>query len=202
MFSSLKVLAVICLLSYVFVTAANLPLEKRQSSTGVSSAINAINTALAGVLGGVVADASEASQIFSALLTAIEDTIEDQVTATPTDIAEATSVLSSIFSASPTILYDNVVEMAANGLAPTESNIIDLVAGPFTDENSETNVNPRNPNPPAYPKRSSLDPSYTLSEAQLREVIYIPSTFTYGQKPPVIVSIFQTTSYQDNDRCY
>jgi hypothetical protein len=31
------------------------------------------------------------------------------------------------------------------------------------------------------------DAAYDLTEAALREVIYIPSTFTYGQKPPVIL---------------
>lgn len=106
------------------------------------------------------------------------------------NIVLATSVVSSIFSATPTNLYDNIIEMAANGLAPSESSILNLVVGSLSDENSETNINLKTPNPPAYPKRSSSDPSYTLTETQLREIIYIPATFTYGQKPAVIVSLF------------
>ncbi|KAK3063752.1 hypothetical protein LTS18_013037 [Coniosporium uncinatum] len=38
-----------------------------------------------------------------------------------------------------------------------------------------------------YPKKSSSDASYDLSESALRRVIHIPSTFTYGQKPAVIL---------------
>jgi hypothetical protein len=71
--------------------AAPAELEKRASSAGVSSALQAVNTPLAGVLNGVKADASQASQIYSAILTAVEDTIKRQVTATPSSVPQATS---------------------------------------------------------------------------------------------------------------
>ena len=46
----------------------------------------------------------------------------------------------------------------------------------------------RNPNPPVsvYPK-SELDAPYSISEQYLRSAIFIPETFTYGKKPPVIL---------------
>ena len=53
--------------------------------------------------------------------------------------------------------------------------------------NSQTNINSRNPSPAVYPIKSSKDAPYSLSEAQLRGAIHIPSTFTYGSKPPVIL---------------
>lgn len=62
-----------------------------------------------------------------------------------------------------------------------------LIAGTFSGQNSETNVNPINPSPPIYPQKSCLDAPYTLTEAQLRQVIYIPDNFTYGAVPPVIL---------------
>lgn len=104
-------------------------------------------------------------------------------TATPTSIPDATSVVVSIFSAKPTNLYENVIEMVENGLAP--SDIADIVSAYSVGYNSETNVNPAVPHKAIYPKKSSSDAPYSLTETQLREVIYIPSTFTYGKKPPV-----------------
>jgi hypothetical protein len=57
----------------------------------------------------------------------------------------------------------------------------------LTGNNSETNVNPA-PKSVIYPKvPSSSDPAYDVSEASLRGAIFIPSTFTFGQKPPVIL---------------
>lgn len=47
------------------------------------------------ILGGLGDDASDAAQIFSAILTAIEDTVAAQVTVTPTDIPQATSSTST-----------------------------------------------------------------------------------------------------------
>jgi hypothetical protein len=38
-----------------------------------------------------------------------------------------------------------------------------------------------------YPRKSSSDPAYSVSEAKLRAAIYIPSGFTYGDIPPLIM---------------
>jgi hypothetical protein len=162
---------------------------KRASSSGVASALAAVDGAVSGVLNGIEADASEASQIYSALLTAVEDSIRSQVTATPTNLAQATSVLASILSTSTTNQYGNIVKLAANGFGPSISDLTVLVAGTLLGPNSENNLNLMIPSKTVYPKRGNSDAPYTLSEAQLREVIYIPPTFTYGKKPPVIVSL-------------
>jgi hypothetical protein len=88
----------------------------------------------------------------------------------------------------PTNLYENVVRLAANGFGPKPADLMVLLAGKLTGANSEMNVNLRNPSTPIYPKKSPSDAPYSLSEAALRQVIYIPPSFTYGSKPPVIVS--------------
>lgn len=98
--------------------------------------------------------------------------------------------LSSIFSATPTILLEQVFDLIENGLVsdnlPAEVNA--LVTASFSGMNSETNVNPA-ANCSIYPQKNCTDAPYTLTEEQLRQVIYIPTTFTYGQVPPVIVGI-------------
>lgn len=47
----------------------------------------------------------------------------------------------------------------------------------------------RNPDPPTsiYPRRESCDPAYSVPEQKLRSAIYIPKTFTYGNKTPVVL---------------
>jgi hypothetical protein len=82
-------------------------------------------------------------------------------------------------------LYTNGVELILNDFVPGDlSNIATTYS---TGCNSEVNTNPKNPSEAVYPKKSSSDAPYDLTEAALRQVIYIPSTFTYGQKPPVIL---------------
>ncbi|KAE9969360.1 hypothetical protein BLS_005405 [Venturia inaequalis] len=141
------------------------------------------------ILVGVGDDLKEANQIFSAILTAIEDTVTAQVIATPTDIPAATSALSSIFSATPTILYEQIFEVIENGLVSNNlaSEVNDLVTASFSGMNSQTNVNTA-PTCTIYPQKNCTDAPYSLTEEQLRQVIYIPSTFTYGKKPPVILT--------------
>ncbi|KAF2674346.1 alpha/beta-hydrolase [Microthyrium microscopicum] len=205
MFFLLHSLHFICLIGQALAAPADLvhdaSLEKRALVPNVlSGAIGTVDGALSSVVGGVAADSSEASGIFSAILGAIEDTIKDQVTATPTNIAQATSVVASIFSATPTTIYDDIIKLAANGIAPDATDLANLLVGAVSGPNSETNINLKNPASPIYPKKSSTDPAYTLTETQLRQVIYIPSTFTYGQKPPVIlVPGTGATGYQSFD---
>jgi pimeloyl-ACP methyl ester carboxylesterase len=195
-----KGLALATILPQVFAVPASLVQnEKRGSPTGTASAIGAIKSVLAPVVGGLVADASEASAIFGSILNEIENTVADEAPP-PTSITQLTSLLQSIFSTAPTVFYENVIQLAANSLAPGASAIQDLVAGTFLGQNSESNIHLRNPIPAAFPKRIQSDPSYTLNEPQLRAVIYIPPTFTYGQKPPVIlVPGTGSTGYQAFD---
>lgn len=109
-------------------------------------------------------------------------------TATPTAVSQAFSTLSAIASASPSNIHAYNAELIANGLVSgSVTEIIDFVGGLLTGENSDTNINLRSPKTTIFPKKSSSDAPYSLTEAQLREAIYIPSGFTYGSKPPVIL---------------
>ncbi|KAF9873953.1 hypothetical protein CkaCkLH20_08687 [Colletotrichum karsti] len=66
------------------------------------------------------------------------------------------------------------------------ANVAGKLIAPINPIDSTNNNNPLNPAKPIYPKKDAADAPYTLSEQQLRQAIYIPKTFTYGQKPPVI----------------
>ncbi|EFQ33863.1 hypothetical protein CGRA01v4_10758 [Colletotrichum graminicola] len=57
---------------------------------------------------------------------------------------------------------------------------------PIDAIDSINNNNIRNPVKPIWPRKDAADAPYSLSEAQLRQAIFIPQSFTYGQKPPVI----------------
>jgi hypothetical protein len=177
-------------------------LYKRQSP--VQNAINGIQSALSPVSNGGTVNAAQASGIYNSIISDILAVVGDNLTPTPTDISQMSAVFESTWSSSTstTFFFDGLVKMAGAGLAPSGNILANLLSGlaSYVDEfgtlltggtqdaqNSKTNINLRNPVPAAYPKRLATDPSYSLTEAQLRQVIYIPSTFTYGQKPPVIL---------------
>jgi hypothetical protein len=79
-----------------------------------------------------------------------------------------------------------VQSLILNGLQ--SGNVSSLISRyqSLTGNNSETNINPA-PKIAIYPKISPSDPSYEVAELSLRGAIHIPSTFTYGKKPPVIL---------------
>jgi hypothetical protein len=83
-------------------------------------------------------------------------------------VSRCYSVAASIFSTTPTNIFDNVVELIKNGLAP--SDLADIASAYPTRYNSETNVNLAALDETIYPKKSSSDAPHSLTEAQLREV--------------------------------
>ncbi|KAK1991284.1 alpha/beta-hydrolase [Colletotrichum falcatum] len=62
----------------------------------------------------------------------------------------------------------------------------DSLVAPINAIDSISNNNVRNPALPIWPRKDAADAPYTLSEAQLRQAIFIPQGFTFGQKPPVV----------------
>jgi len=109
-------------------------------------------------------------------------------TATPASPSAAIAAIQNIQqTAKPTNIYQYSAALSANGLlSGTLTSLINGIGGQFTGQNSISNSNP-DPPTPVYPKRASCDAPYTVSEASLRGAIYIPPTFTKGQKPPVIL---------------
>lgn len=75
--------------------------------------------------------------------------------------------------------------MIAGGLSPAQ--IGNALQTYSVGCNSQNNNNPKNPATAVFPQKGSSDAPYSLTEAQLREIIYIPSTFTYGQVQPLIM---------------
>ena len=123
-------------------------------------------------------------------------------TAVPTSPAEASKRISQVFNAQPTPTYyfNATKQLVAAGL--TSDNVADaigFVSGLSTGENSFNNVNPKDPNPAAYPRAGPNDAPYDLTEQQLRAAIYIPSTFKYGAdgapQPVILVPGTGDTGY-------
>ena len=84
------------------------------------------------------------------------------------------------------------------------ADIVNLVDGLLTGDNSEINVNLKNPSPAAYPKAGPSDAPYDLSEAELRAAIHIPPTFKYGTgaQPIILVPGTGDTGYTTFDGNY
>lgn len=90
--------------------------------------------------------------------------------------------MSSIFKATPTNLFENAVELIENDFVAGD---LATVADTYSLScNSDVNINLRAPATKIYPKKSTKDAPYSLTETQLRQVIQIPPTFTYGKVRP------------------
>ncbi|KAK1987267.1 hypothetical protein LZ30DRAFT_646245 [Colletotrichum cereale] len=120
--------------------------------------------------------------------------------------ADLQSKLGSVWNTGGTgDFYDKVQRQIGHGIVPSGllsnfqgllgtgalgsldlANLGNKLVAPVNAIDSTNNNNIRNPAKPIWPKKDAADAPYTLSEAQLRQAIYIPQTFTYGQKPPVI----------------
>jgi hypothetical protein len=83
-------------------------------------------------------------------------------------------------------LYVISAELIENGIESGNLSSIFFQMEGYVGSNSDSNSN-RAPKTAVYPKASPSDPSYDVSESSLRGAIYIPSTFTFGSKPPVIL---------------
>jgi len=62
-----------------------------------------------------------------------------------------------------------------------------VISGLSVGANSPVNVNLRQPAMQIYPKKEKDDAPYSLSEAEMRAQIHIPSGFTYGKVQPIIM---------------
>lgn len=133
------------------------------------------------IISGLGADATNAAKVASAAREAIEATIP---TATISTFPQATSALASAFTQGASFL-DSVPALIEAGFDPND--IEDIVEGYSPADNSINNNNPRESSRKIYPQASSSDPAYSIPESTLRGSIHIPRTFTYGQKPPVIL---------------
>ncbi|KAI9763862.1 MAG: hypothetical protein M1840_009046 [Geoglossum simile] len=106
------------------------------------------------------------------------------------------------FSKPSTSLIESAASLLLQGL--DLGNIKDIVLKRDGGIDSTDNANTRDPPTVIYPKATSTDPPYSISESQLRSAIYIPSTFQYGagSKQPIILvpgtAIPGGTTYANN----
>ncbi|RMZ68565.1 lipase B precursor [Pyrenophora seminiperda CCB06] len=110
-----------------------------------------------------------------------------QPTTRPTSIEDAIRNGADIWT-KPTPRQDFFAAVAtqiADGLVLDDTLKAALVGGLPVGENRIDNRNPP-PSTTIYPKKNTADAPYTLSETALRKAIYIPPSFTYGAKRPVI----------------
>lgn len=172
-------------------TAVTIPNKVASTASTTSSPTQATTAASSQV-------SSAASAVLSSL-TKITPTA-----AAPTNAQQLNSALEGIYTANVTNLAIPVASQVAAGLVgPTGtslSGVLNTLLGTALDpllplgENSVANINLLSPAKAVYPKKGANDAPYSLTEAELRAAIYIPSTFTYGQKTPTIF-VPGTSSY-------
>ncbi|KAJ7696583.1 hypothetical protein B0H17DRAFT_1130968 [Mycena rosella] len=109
----------------------------------------------------------------------------------PTSETAALAALSDIFSSGgPEGFVASAEALLKAGFAPPSlSDLLDVNKTYTTGGNSMTNSNPALPqnSPIIFPKAADGDAPYSLSEADLREAIYIPDGFTNGAKAPLLI---------------
>ena len=154
---------------------------KHERQLGLDGIVGPIVTS---VLSGLRADATDGAAIVSAILEAAGNTIGNQIPPPPANVPDAVATLSSVFASAPTDLITNILDLIPAGFPVDE--LGNLIGASVDPRNSVVNANPPPPDT-IFPKKDARDAPYSLTEEQLRQVIYIPSTFTFGQKPPVVL---------------
>ena len=91
----------------------------------------------------------------------------------------------AVANSSTTSIFESAAKFIANGITPGD--LTQIVTSFVFGCNSALNFN-LPPSKPIYPKKGPSDAPYSLLEAQLLAAIHIPDTFTYGKKPPVILT--------------
>ncbi|KAK5136543.1 hypothetical protein LTR08_002887 [Meristemomyces frigidus] len=101
----------------------------------------------------------------------------------PTAIPQLQAELQNITTANDGDIFRSGAEIVLNGLAGGN---YAQIANAYLIDSTTVNINLVQPTTSVYPNASSQDAPYSLSEAALRQAIYIPPGFTYGRIPPVI----------------
>jgi hypothetical protein len=157
-------------------------LEERQLLGGL---LNGISGAVSSLFGSVNSAVAAENPIAAA-----NALVQLKAGTRPADIPDALARASRVW-ASPTgrtDFFPAIATQVAAGLGPLLDGTLNtaLTGGLPVGENSINNNN-KPPTTEIYPKKDSGDAPYTVSEASLRAAIYIPSSFTYGVKRPVIM---------------
>lgn len=202
----MKISAVACVLAGAYSVAAA-PAPSITPPPAIDDALDKrgiVSSLLGGGLSGlesILGVASSQASILNSLLTQVATDAAQKAaltsvymelasiapTATPTATGDIPSILSSIIgTATPTSFVDYTIQFLLNGLVEPDQYVA-LIQGESPADNSATNLNNPDPSKAVYPKKLACDAPYSQTEAELREQIYLPPGFTFGQKPPVIL---------------
>ncbi|SCN92987.1 unnamed protein product [Fusarium fujikuroi] len=158
-------------------------IAKRQALSGL---FNGVNNALAVTVSGLLDELSDALSKGDRRKTL--DTLQKlKPTEKPKSVADASSITERVAKSEPDNIVEYSARLIANGIvSESTDDLLSYAQGLGSAENGNDN---QNPDPPKsiYPKAASCDAPYTVSEDKLRSAIYIPDTFTYGEKLPVIL---------------
>ncbi|CVK86017.1 related to lipase B precursor [Fusarium mangiferae] len=158
-------------------------IEKRQALNGI---FNGVDNALAVTVSGLLDELSDALSKGDREKTL--DTLQKlKPTKKPKSVADASSITERVAKSEPDNIVEYSARLIANGIVSgSTDDLMGYAQGLGSVENGSDN---QNPDPPKsiYPKAASCDAPYTVSEDKLRSAIYIPDTFTYGEKLPVIL---------------
>ncbi|KAF4341978.1 lipase B [Fusarium beomiforme] len=158
-------------------------IERRQA---LNDLVNGVNNPLAVTVSGFLDDLGDALNKGDRDKTL--NTLQKlEPTRKPKDINDASSIMEKVAASEPDNIVEYSARLIANGVVSgSTDDLISYAKGLGSEENGSSN---QNPDPPksVYPKAASCDAPYTVSEDKLRSAIFIPDTFTYGKKLPVIL---------------
>ncbi|CRG89801.1 hypothetical protein PISL3812_06840 [Talaromyces islandicus] len=168
--------------------AAAKPLPPLGQRDGI---LSTIGDDVIGLLSSVTDDLASLSPYLSSQATSIKDKVQVArlvpSTSNSSSVESAAATISDIFRQRPADLTVAVDELLSQGLLVGQ--LLDLLNS-FANQstiNSQNNTNLRSPIVPVYPSKLLDDAPYSLDEHTLRSAIYIPESFTYGKKTPVIL---------------
>ncbi|RBQ70423.1 hypothetical protein FVER53590_12236 [Fusarium verticillioides] len=158
-------------------------IDRRQALSGL---VNGVNNALAVTVSGLLDELGDALNKGDREKTL--DTLQKlKATKKPKNVGQASSIAEKVAKSEPDNIVEYSARLIANGIiSGSTDDLLSYAQGLGSAQNGNNN---QNPDPPksVYPKAASCDAPYSVSEDKLRSAIFIPDTFTYGEKLPVIL---------------
>lgn len=104
--------------------------------------------------------------------------IADKRATTPTDIPQASALVSSAYAAFPSDPIGFANALILNSLVDG-ADLAAFLEVNLSENNSQDNINPINPTPAIYPQAGPSDPAYVQTEATLRSAIHVSPAIAY-----------------------
>ncbi|KAH7259131.1 uncharacterized protein BKA55DRAFT_638931 [Fusarium redolens] len=158
-------------------------IERRQALNGL---FNGVDNALAVTVSGLLDELGDALNKGDREKT-LDKLQKLKSTRKPKSVGDASSIIEKVAKSKPNNTVEYSARLIANGIVSgSTDDLLSYAKGLGSEENGNNN---QNPDPPksVYPKAASCDAPYTVAEEKLRSAVFIPDTFTYGKKLPVIL---------------